>query len=255
MYLGRPIWIDCISASMERMVVRFVASAGQARAIALAPQHLFIEKQRLLEKVTELEQKQAELIGVQQQAKTDQDEFLSWKEHHQLSKKFISTSLVLADRAVIPIGSMQGIRSGSMVVAHGAMIGTVIEVQPQFASVDLLEHTQDTLPVRIRELNAVGLLEKDGSTVILSHITVSSSLEKGQVITTIGDGEGILPFIPVGKILRVIHSASEPFQRAELDLLIHPTNGMSVSVLQTGSGESIESTGSTQSSRSIEGRQ
>lgn len=237
---------------MERMVIPFVASAGQARAMSLIPQQFLIDKQRLLDKVAELEQKQAELIGVQQQAKTDQDEFLAWKENHQLSEKFISTSLLLANRAVLPIGALQGIQPGAMVVAHGAMIGTVTEVQPQFAFVELLENTQNKLSVRVRELNVVGLLEKDGSTIILSHINSPSRLEKGQVITTTGDGEGILPFIPLGKIFRVVNSPSEPFQRAELDLLIHPTNGMAVSVLQTGF---VESTQSPQSMQSTEGTQ
>ena len=233
-------------AWMERMVVPFVASASQALAMALAPQQFLIDKQKLVDKVAELEQKQAELIADQQQTKTDQDEFASWKENHQLSSKFISTSLLLANRAVLPIGSIQGVQSGAMVVAHGAMIGTVIDVQPQFAFVELLESTQNKLSVRVRELNAVGLLEKDGSTVILSHINSPFPLEKGQIVTTTGDGEGILPFIPLGKILRMVNSPSEPFQRAELEFLVHPTNGMAVSVLQTGSTTPTQTTGGLQ---------
>ena len=233
-------------AWMEQMVIPFVASAGQARAIASTPQQLLRDKQLLLHKVTQLEQEQSELIAVQQQTKTDQDEFIAWKENHQLSAKLISTSLILANRAVLPIGLLQGIRPGAMVVAHGAMIGIVSEVQPQFAFVELLENAQNKLSVRVRELNIVGLLERDGSKVILSHVNSSSHLEKGQVITTTGDGEGVLPFIPVGKILRVVSSPSEPFQRAELDFLIHPTNGMAVSVLQTTSAESTQSTGEAQ---------
>lgn len=239
-------------ALMERMVIPFVASAGQVRAITSTPQRLLKDRQKLLNKIAELEQKQAELIAVQQQDQTDQSEFMAWKENHQLSAKFISTSLVLANNAVLPIGSMQGVQSGAMVVAHGAMIGIVTEVQPQFAFVELLESTQNKLSVRVRELNAIGLLEKDGSTVILSHINSLSSLEKGQVVTTTGDGEGILPFIPLGKILRVVSSPSEPFQRAELDLLIHPTNGMAVSVLQTNSSPSVQSLQSRQSVQSLQ---
>ncbi len=235
-----------VRARLERMVMPFVASAGQARAMALVPQQFLVDRQKLVDKVSELEQKQAEFIAAQQQAKTDQDEFTTWKENHQLSEKFVSTSLLLANRAVLPIGLMQGVQPGAMVIAHGAMIGTVIEVQLQFAFVELLESTQNKLSVRVRELNAVGLLEKDGSTVILSHINSPSHLEKGQVVTTTGNGEGILPFIPLGKIFRVINSASEPFQRAELEFLVHPTNGMTVSVLQTGSTTPTQTTGGLQ---------
>lgn len=224
---------------MEQLVVPFVASAGQARAIALIPQQFLIDQQYLLDKVANLEQQQAELIATQQRAITDQDELTTWKEHNQLSSKFVSTSLILANRPVLPIGLAQGILPGAMVIAHGTMIGSVTEVQPQLAFVELIEHAQNKLSVRVRELNAVGILERDGSTIILTNINSPSPLKKGQIVTTTGDGEGTVPFIPLGKILSVMSMPSEPFQRAELELLIHPANGMSVSVLQTGHAELV----------------
>jgi cell shape-determining protein MreC len=64
-------------------------------------------------------------------------------------------------------------------------------------------------------------------------MSVQAHMQAGQIVTTVGQVEGVLPFIPVGRIQQVISMSSEPFQTAIVELLVQPTNGMGVSVLQT----------------------
>jgi cell shape-determining protein MreC len=116
------------------------------------------------------------------------------------------------------------------------MLGQISEVHPQFSFVELLENTTEKLPVRLREVSTVGLLEHEGKNLVISHMSVQAHMQEGQIVTTVGQIEGVLPFIPVGRIKQVVSAPSEPFQTAIVELLIQPKNGMGVVVLQTAEG-------------------
>ncbi|HKY74278.1 MAG TPA: rod shape-determining protein MreC, partial [Patescibacteria group bacterium] len=70
--------------------------------------------------------------------------------------------------------------------------------------------------------------------LVITHVNSEHPLLEGQTVTTIGDDRGMLPFLPIGTIEKVLSSASDPFQSAEVRIALHVRNGMPVSVLQNG---------------------
>jgi rod shape-determining protein MreC len=222
-----------LRGTLERASFQFVFSAGLAREAVKQPGYLMQSKYDLMQQVIDLRAQNAELIASQETQARNQQEFETWKESHQLNEHLIPTSLILTDRSIVPVGSNQGVAVGAMVLAHGSMIGQISEVYPQLSSVELLENTTEKLPVRLREVNTVGLLQHEEKNLVVSHMSVQAHMQAGQIVTTVGQVEGVLPFIPVGRIQQVISMSSEPFQTAIVELLVQPTNGMGVSVLQT----------------------
>lgn len=232
-FLDRVGYLSHYRAVSERTLISFVSSAGLAREKLLQPFQYMQDVRELQQYIRDLESERAELLAEKERANKEQTEFETWKEHRELQNQFLPTWLILTNSASIPMGSQQDIESGSMVLAHGVMIGRVRDVRPQFSSVELLVAMQTKLPVRIRELNIEGVLERDGDHVVLTHLDSQAKIVEGLIVTTVGDDRGLLPFIPLGRVSRVLSSESEPSQRVEIELLITPTNGMPVVVLPT----------------------
>lgn len=223
-----------VRPNLDRVIVPFLQSAASVRRAAQAPFEWVSFRRDLERDVQVLEQDRARLLSENERLQTLVEQSGEIQQARRIDVRFIPTTLILASRPVLPIGSDQGIVDGAAVTSEGVLVGVVTAVRPQMSEVSLIEFYQGKLPVRIRETQAEGVLQREKDVLVITHVNSEHPLVEGQVVTTVGDDKGMIPFLPVGTVIKVLSSASDPFQRAELRIALHARNDMPVSVLQNG---------------------
>ncbi|MBI4129918.1 rod shape-determining protein MreC [Candidatus Roizmanbacteria bacterium] len=125
----------------------------------------------------------------------------------------------------IAAGSKQGVATGMPVVRENILIGSVIAVTPYIGTVRLLGSPQSKVAVSTK-IGAQGLVVGSdnvnaSSTAMIDRVLHTTLLTPGDLIVT--SGEDQLPAdLLVGKVEHVIKEAREPFQKAEISLLVKP---------------------------------
>lgn len=109
--------------------------------------------------------------------------------------KFVSTS---QGNFIINIGEKEGIRSGMPVINHQGLIGTVYTVGPDFSIVRTLRNTELKVAVRNQRSRFDGVLEWNGSELIIKNIPKTFDMEVGDRIVTSDFSTKFPPSIPVG---------------------------------------------------------
>lgn len=223
---------DGVRVVLEKLSVPFTQSSGRFRAFVYAP-FVFIESaQHAEQENVSLREERAELLSFLELRNVEQ---LKKQDKNLLAQRdatFLPTLFIGAEQPMIPIGMRQGIEEGAMVSSHDVLVGIVTRVGAQFSQVETLSHLRRKLTVRVREVEAQGLLEQEKGEVMLTHVRPDASLKEGQIVTTFGSSDGILPYVPIAKVKKVLSSPADPFHRASLELLIIPKDGGVVSVLQ-----------------------
>lgn len=92
----------------------------------------------------------------------------------------------------INIGSSQGIKVGQPAVSQGHIIGKVITVNKESATVRSITSRYSRVQAIINESQEKGLVSGDGNILYLSDITQGTSQKEGSLVTTSGLG-GSLP--------------------------------------------------------------
>lgn len=223
---------------IERLSIPFIQSSGRFSAFTHAPFVFFDATQRAEQENLELREQRAELLsmlgGVTLNKTLATEKKLTTDRN---DAHFIQTTLIGSDQPMIPVGSFQGIREGAMVMSHNALIGIVTRVGVQFSQVELVSQLARKMSVRVRELETEGLLQQENGEVVLTHVRPDAKLAVGQTITTFGNADGVLPYTPIAKVKELFGTPSDPFQRAHIELLIIPRDGIAVSVLQNGEAQ------------------
>jgi len=224
-----------LRAGIERVMLPFILSSGRFRSTMTTP-FLFIDVVRHAEQENqELRAERARLISALEEMKMSKSLV-----HERMinmpanNTSYIQTFFIDANTPMIPIGERQGVRSGAMILKEGVFVGLVTQASVQFSHVETLSNISKKLSVRVRETQTEGLLERGKEGLMLTHIRPDAILTIGHTITTFGSDEGILPYIPLGRVSRIISSPSDPFQRTIIDPLIMVRDGDAVSVLQNG---------------------
>jgi len=116
-------------------------------------------------------------------------------------------------RLLLNAGSRDGVRQGQTVIDAGGVLGQVIAVTPDTATVLLLTDLDHAVPVSISRtgvrLLAYGIGRADR--LELRNIPVSSDVQVGDVVVTSGRGGRFPPGFPVGRIVDLRPDDSQAF--------------------------------------------
>lgn len=232
---------------LEMLSAPLVQASGKFRAFIFAPV-VFIESMKRVEQDNEsLRAERALLLSLLEVKHIEERKKQEVRMAIPGEAPFLQTLFIGAEQSMVPVGVRQGVQEGAMVTSHDVLVGVVKRVGVQFSQVELLSNLSQKLSVRVREIGAEGLLEQEKGEPILTHIRPDVVLKEGQVVTTFGSSEGILPYVPIAKVKKVLSSPADPFHRASLELLIIPKDGDAVHVLQNAAeAGAIKKTGEQQ---------
>lgn len=216
----------------EKFSLPFIQTSGRFHAFIYAP-FIFLDSAQHAEQENEnLRVQRAELLRILDDKSYEEAIASEKKLSFRKDTRFIQSIIIGSEQPVVSVGSLQGIDEGAMVTSHEALVGIITHVGAQFSQVELLSNLMRKMQVRVREIEVEGLLEKENGELVLSHIRPDAKLAVGQLVTTFGSSEGVLPYVPIGKVKQLLGSPSDPFQRAAIELLMFPKDGTVVSILQ-----------------------
>lgn len=117
-------------------------------------------------------------------------------------------------------GSKQGVRPGMVVIGAAGIVGVVLDVSDNFASVMSVLHRQSRISVRLKKTGETGRLEWDGSdpqTAQLKDIPKSIKPTKGDTVVTSLYSE-FPADIPVGRIEKITAEKSTNYYAIQIRL-------------------------------------
>ena len=126
-------------------------------------------------------------------------------------------------RQVVTInkGSINGVFPGQAIVdAHGVM-GQVTDVTPVSSRVVLVTDNSTRVPVQVNRTGyraiAAGIGQPD--TMELMHITETTDLREGDLLTSSGLGQRYPAGYPLGRVKKITQKSGEAFSTVELQVL------------------------------------
>ncbi len=194
----------------------FVSSVGSIGTLRQTVQQQAQEIERLnfeLVRMHQLEQENADLRNLLGFEKT------------QPGLQLLPARMVGADATgivssiTIDKGSQDGVKEDMGVITWKGLVGTVIQVRPDSASVLLITDVGSSISAQVDSgsSQARGIVggQKDG-TLIMRDILQQESLQTGDVVTTLGVGGTLPEGLPIGQVLRVQKRTIDMFQEAIL---------------------------------------
>jgi len=136
----------------------------------------------------------------------------------------VNNSIHLRDNVLtINRGKRQGIEKGQGVICPSGIVGIVINVSNNYATVRSLLHSETKISASIRENNAFGSLvwgegNFDPRIAVLKDIPNHISVKRGQQIITSGYSSLFPKGLPIGRILRTGVKGGESFLDIEVKL-------------------------------------
>lgn len=120
-------------------------------------------------------------------------------------------------RVRIDQGSDQGVFVGEAVIDAKGLIGQVLDVEPDRATVILLSDPSHAVPVRVQRtgLRVIAYGSGDPARIELPHVPFSADLQVGDLLVTSGVGGRFPPGLPVATIFEVQPDGSAMFAVAE----------------------------------------
>jgi rod shape-determining protein MreC len=114
-------------------------------------------------------------------------------------------------RLLLNIGSAQGVRIGQAAIDAGGLVGQVIEVRPNTATVLLLTDPDHAVPVALAR-NGIRLVAYGrGDRLELANVPMSSDIRVGDLLVTSGLGGRFPPGFPVGRVAELKPDDSRSF--------------------------------------------
>lgn len=159
-----------------------------------------------LRNITELEQ----LIGYVEESNVT-----------AIAARVTNRSLPTAGTVTIDKGTDDGIQDGSaVVVGEGQLLGTIVAVDTDSATVRLVHVRQSKVPAAIwGRTRTIGLVEgQNGSVLHMEFIPIDATVNEGDLVVTSGLDGALPPNIVIGLVTSVIHEDTAPF----LEALIEP---------------------------------
>ncbi len=214
-----------------------------------------VSKKQLQEENEELRQELSEARAALYQLPVDQDEYNRLKELYETDQAFSEYDKVAAEvigrnsdnwfsTFLINKGSKDGITEDMNVIADGALVGIVIDVGPNYATVRSI--IDDISNISCKNMTTGGLIVVSGSlqsmntsgTIQFSDLRdVDDTAEIGDEIVTSQISDLYLPNIPVGYITEVGISSNKMTKEGSLTPIVDFSNLENVLViLQTKGG-------------------
>ncbi|MBI5151044.1 MAG: rod shape-determining protein MreC [Candidatus Pacebacteria bacterium] len=226
--------LQAVREKMERGITSLMVTQSLVRQLEERPWQILRDMQAQRDEYTTLQHQYAKLVAEKEQWKTDMQEWEAYKKTKNIDDRYIPTQLIVSDRVVIPLGTLQGVRPGSLVLAEGNALGIVIQSGMQFSQIEVIEHFTRKLQVRLSGTRTFGVLSLGKQGLRVDHIDINTPIENGQTVVTGGDETGILPNIPIGKVTKIIRTQGETSQSVEIEVFIHAEQGLPVAVLPIG---------------------
>lgn len=110
----------------------------------------------------------------------------------------------------IDVGSARGVAKGMPVVSDGGLVGRVVQVGKNSATVLLVSDPSSSVAVRLPRANATGVASGQSGTSVLSvsFVNPDATVTKGMPVFTAGQQDGLYPAgIPVGTVSSVSKAA------------------------------------------------
>lgn len=226
--------VKVVREKMEWGILPLMVVQSQIHKLEERPWQILRDMQTQRDAYSTLQHQYAKLVGEKEQWKTDARDWETYKKTKSINDRYIPTQLIVSDRVVIPLGTLQGVRPGALVLAEGNALGIVVQSTAQFSQIEVIEHLTRKLHVRLSGTRTFGVLSLGKQGLHVDHIDVNAPIENGQTVVTGGDETGILPNIPIGKVTKIIRTQRETSQSVEIEVFIHAEQGLPVAVLPTG---------------------
>ncbi len=127
----------------------------------------------------------------------------SLKKFHTLAAPVVGRSPVnWLDQVVIAAGSDQGVKYGDPVLSYGGMVGRVIAVGGQSATVMLLPDPESAIGAMVARSGDAGVLDGNGeaSTLKMQFFAAGANVRRGDLIVTSGLDGTLPPGVPLGRV-------------------------------------------------------
>jgi len=160
------------------------------------------------------------------------------KENQQLRDKlnmqergqsqYLPSSLILTEFAAVPVGIRDGVRDGAAVIADGMLIGRIETAGFTYSKVLLLQNSAKKMRVKISDSEIEGVLVRENNQLFMDFISSEHEIPLSSTVVTIGELPGILPGLPIGTLVEVVSSSSDPVQKARIETILQPKQHISV---------------------------
>lgn len=203
-----------ISATVFDVVPKFAKSKSQK---SLEEENSRLKKQLVNQKELERENKALK------------DQFRGeWVESTQLlpaqivgAPSFLPT-ITIPEKLVISRGSRDGVEIGNGVIIQNSIVGKISKVSYSLSEVQLISDKRSRFTVKTNQTQALGIVKGTGSSdLLMDNVVLSDTLQKGDIVVTMGDmeesGKGFPPNLIVGTITSVEKKPSALFQTARVE--------------------------------------
>ncbi len=183
-------------------------------------------RQKLLEENEELTEQLSDARQELNQVQIDQAELSELRELYDMDQSYADYDKVAASvigkntgnwfsTFLIDKGSKSGVEEGMNVIADGALVGVVIEVGPNYASIRSI--VDDSSNISCKDISTSGLMVVSGSlqtmntdsTILFSDLRDADDLAQvGDQVVTSDISDVYLPNIPVGYITDISMDAN-----------------------------------------------
>ncbi|MBN1301417.1 MAG: rod shape-determining protein MreC [Melioribacteraceae bacterium] len=148
----------------------------------------------------------------------DMLDFKKYVEYPLFAAQVISkTGSIFKGQFIIDAGSSSGIKNGMPVLTAKGLVGVVTGVSDEFSVIDHLFNSQLNVAVKIVETNIEGILNWNGSELIIRNIPTTYDIRPGFQIVTSDFSTIFPPKINVGSVLLVKSSVAGVLSEVVID--------------------------------------
>lgn len=124
---------------------------------------------------------------------------------------------------VLNKGYKSGIRTNAGVIAHGGLVGKVLEVGDRTSKVILINDANFKIVAKVKHSQETGMVigGVKENTCYMKYLSQDSNAKIGDVVVTSENNEFIPPGIPVGRIRNFTSSSERFFKQAVLDTYVN----------------------------------
>ncbi|MBU6389440.1 rod shape-determining protein MreC [Patescibacteria group bacterium] len=127
------------------------------------------------------------------------------------------------DRTItVDVGSTSGVKIGQPAVYQGALIGRVVTVRESTAVIRTVYSRDSRLQAWLSDSHEKGLLQGDGSQVLLTDVTQGATIAPQTTVETSGLGGDLPSGILIGQISSLLSQPNDPSQEFLITLAQDP---------------------------------
>lgn len=217
-WLTRPLGVVGSVLTLVTSPVRSVAVWSRQSVASIASlRGLYVENAELKQRVTSLEQQVSSLQGVESENAVLKATlgFADRPPAHIVPCTVVTRDPEgLTQTLLLSCGSAQGVVVGQGVVSQGYLVGKVILVASNSATVRLITAPATAIDVRVASRQTSGVLRGSfGSGLELDFISDTSGVVVGDLVTTAGVNARIPPDVLVGSVAHVEKKAGALFSQ------------------------------------------